>query len=202
MPQVQGINVTVAMWEESAYNTIPGSLVFEYRNRPPVVLTLASQAEFDITGAILRLESARTPTVCWAAGDGERSYQNSGDQSGYSRAKEVLQQSNYASQQLLLSQRPQVPTTCDVLAIVGPTAALDHHGAVEVAEHSFAHRVEAAVAAAQAHARRHHQVLECVGLVGDLPGVRGTNRCRHSGRRAVRPHRATHRARQPRDRDP
>ena len=104
--------------------TIPGTLVFEYRNRPPVVLTLASQTESDITGAILRLESARTPMVCWAAGAGERGYQDSSDQSGYSRAREVLQQSNYASRQVLLSQQPQVPASCDVLAIVGPTAAL------------------------------------------------------------------------------
>src|SRR5207237_5587071 len=95
--------------------TIPGTLVFEYRNRPPVILTLASQTESDITGAILRLESSRTPTICWAAGDGERSYQDASDQSGYSQAKEVLQQSNYASQQLLLSQQPQVPAACDVL---------------------------------------------------------------------------------------
>jgi ABC-type uncharacterized transport system involved in gliding motility auxiliary subunit len=104
--------------------TIPGSLVFEYRNRPPVVLTLASQTESDITGAIVRLESARTPNVCWASGDGERSYQNTGDQSGYSQAKQVLQQSNYASRQLLLSQQAQIPADCDVLAIIGPTAAL------------------------------------------------------------------------------
>jgi ABC-type uncharacterized transport system involved in gliding motility auxiliary subunit len=104
--------------------TIPGSIVFEYRNRPPVVLTLATQTESDITGAILRLESARTPNVCWASGDGERSYQNAGDQSGYSQAKQVLQQSNYASRQLLLSQQALIPADCDVLAIIGPTVAL------------------------------------------------------------------------------
>ncbi|MBO0686957.1 MAG: hypothetical protein J2P45_27730, partial [Candidatus Dormibacteraeota bacterium] len=31
--------------------TIPGSLALQYRNRPPVVLTLASQTESDVTGA-------------------------------------------------------------------------------------------------------------------------------------------------------
>jgi ABC-type uncharacterized transport system involved in gliding motility auxiliary subunit len=104
--------------------TIPGSLVFEYGNRPPVVLNLASQTESDVTGAILRLESAGTPSVCWASGDGERSYQDTSAQSGYSQAKQVLQQSNYASRELLLSQQAQIPTDCDVLAIIGPTTAI------------------------------------------------------------------------------
>jgi ABC-type uncharacterized transport system involved in gliding motility auxiliary subunit len=108
--------------------TIPGSLVFEYRDRPPVVLNLASQTESDVTGAILRLESARTPNVCWAAGDGERSYQDPSDQSGYSQARAVLQQSNYASRQLLLSQQVQIPSSCDVLAIIGPTTAISPTG--------------------------------------------------------------------------
>jgi ABC-type uncharacterized transport system involved in gliding motility auxiliary subunit len=104
--------------------TIPGSLVFEYRNRPPVVLTLASQTESDVTGAILRLESARTPNICWASGDGERSYQDTSNQNGYSQAKQLLEQHNYASRELLLSQQTQIPATCDVLAVIGPTAAI------------------------------------------------------------------------------
>ena len=46
------------------------------------------------------------------------------DQNGYSMARQVLQQSNYASQQLLLSQQVRIPTTCDVLTIIGPSTAL------------------------------------------------------------------------------
>ena len=53
--------------------------------------------------------------------------------------------------------------------LVDAAAACGHHGAVEVADHRLAHRIEAAVAAAQAHAGGDHQVLERVGLVGDLP---------------------------------
>jgi hypothetical protein len=36
----------------------------------------------------------------------------------------VLQQSNYASRVLLLSQQARIPADCDVLAIIGPTAAI------------------------------------------------------------------------------
>jgi ABC-type uncharacterized transport system involved in gliding motility auxiliary subunit len=104
--------------------TIPGSLVFEYKNRPPVVLTLASQTESDVTGAILRLESARTPGVCWASGDGERGYQDTSNQNGYSQAGQLLQQHNYVSRELLLSQQAQIPTSCDVVALIGPTVAI------------------------------------------------------------------------------
>lgn len=104
--------------------TIPGSLALQYRNRPPVILTLASQTESDVTGALLRLESSHTPNLCWASGDGERAYSDPGDQNGYSQVEQLLVQRNYTVQQLLLSQQAQIPTSCDALAIVGPTTPL------------------------------------------------------------------------------
>lgn len=114
---------------------IAGDLVLEYKDRPPVVLTLASQTESDITGALLRLESNRTPTVCWAQGDGERSLSSQDSQVGYSAAAELLRQRNYATRELLLSQQPQVPAGCDVLAIVGPTQPLSVMGQRAVADY-------------------------------------------------------------------
>jgi ABC-type uncharacterized transport system involved in gliding motility auxiliary subunit len=117
-----------AAQEQQLGITIPGSLALEYKNRQPVILNLASQTESDVTGAIVRLESSRTPNVCWGTGDGERSYQDSGDQNGYSQAKQDLQQRNYAVQELLLSQQPRIPASCDVLAVVGPTSAVSATG--------------------------------------------------------------------------
>lgn len=99
--------------------TISGSIVLQYRQKTPVVLTLASQSESDITGAILRLESSRTPTICWAAGDGERDLKDSDQATGYTAAADLLKTSNYETRDLLLSQQAQIPADCDALAVVG-----------------------------------------------------------------------------------
>jgi len=97
--------------------TIAGSIVLQYRGRPPIVLNLAEQSESDVTGAIQRLESARTPVLCWAGGDGERDLKDSNQVSGYSAAAELLSSSNYQSQDVLLVQQG-VPPTCDVLVVM------------------------------------------------------------------------------------
>jgi ABC-type uncharacterized transport system involved in gliding motility auxiliary subunit len=104
--------------------TIPGSIVLQYRERPPVVLTLDAQTESDVTGAILRLETNRTPTVCWATGDGERALSDTNQQTGYSAAAAFLKTSNYQAKDLLLSQQASIPSDCDAVAVVGPTRPL------------------------------------------------------------------------------
>ena len=96
---------------------IPGSLVLQYRTRPPVVLDLSQQTEADVTRAILRLESSRTPTVCWAAGDGERSLTDTNDVSGYSAVADLLRTANYRAQDVLLVQQG-VPGVCDALVVL------------------------------------------------------------------------------------
>ncbi len=97
--------------------SIPGSIVLQYKERPPVVLNLAEQTEADVTGAIQRLESARTPVICWAAGDGERDRKDTNQVSGYSEVDALLKTSNYQTQDVLLVQQG-VPSTCDVLVIL------------------------------------------------------------------------------------
>jgi ABC-type uncharacterized transport system involved in gliding motility auxiliary subunit len=99
--------------------TISGSIVLQYKSKPAVVLPLASQSESDVTGAILRLETNRTPTICWGAGDGERDLKDADQANGYTAAAELLRTSNYQTQDLLLSQQAQIPDTCDVVAVVG-----------------------------------------------------------------------------------
>lgn len=97
--------------------TVAGSMVLQYKSRPPVVLNLASQTEADVTGAILRLESSRAPVVCWASGDGERDLKDTNQVSGYSAVAELLKTSNYKVEDLLLVQQG-VTSSCDVLALV------------------------------------------------------------------------------------
>jgi ABC-type uncharacterized transport system involved in gliding motility auxiliary subunit len=96
--------------------TIAGSIVLQYRSRPPIVLNLAEQSESDVTGAILRLESAHSPNLCWAAGEGERNLQDVDQVNGYSAASDLIKSSNYRVQEVLLSQQG-VPAGCDVLVV-------------------------------------------------------------------------------------
>lgn len=104
--------------------SIPGSIVLQYKERAPVVLNIESQSESDVTGAILRLEANRTPTVCWATGDGERALNDSNQTTGYSAAAALVKTSNYQTSNLLLSQQAQIPASCDLVAVIGPTRPL------------------------------------------------------------------------------
>ena len=97
--------------------TIAGSIVLQYDGRPPVVLNLGSQTEADVTGAMLRLVSTRSPNVCWASGDGERDLKDTNQVSGYSAVADLLKTSNYKVQDLLLVQQG-VPASCDALVLL------------------------------------------------------------------------------------
>jgi ABC-type uncharacterized transport system involved in gliding motility auxiliary subunit len=93
------------------------SLVLQYRARTPVVLDMAQLSEGNVTAAILRLESARTPVVCWATGDGERSLQDADVVSGYSAVADLLRSSDYRTQTVSIPD-VGVPATCDVLVVL------------------------------------------------------------------------------------
>ncbi|TMC05279.1 MAG: hypothetical protein E6J41_22590 [Chloroflexi bacterium] len=100
-----------------------GSLALQYRDRTPVVLDAGRESESDVTAAIERLRSGRTPVVCWASGDGERDPQDADPETGYSAAAALLRASSYATQQVALAQ-PRIPAACDVLVVLGPARAL------------------------------------------------------------------------------
>jgi len=95
----------------------PGSVALQYRDRPPMVLGPAQRSESDMTAALVRLESARTPTVCWANGDGERDLRDTNEVSGYSAVAELMRMTNYRARDVALAQQG-VPATCDVLVIL------------------------------------------------------------------------------------
>jgi ABC-2 type transport system permease protein len=107
---------------------IAGTVVLQYQSRKPAVLTLASQGEADVTGAIARLVANRTPVLCWAQGDGERSLSDGDQTNGYSAASSALSSSNYRVQNYLLSQEARVPSSCDVVAVIGPTHPISDTG--------------------------------------------------------------------------
>jgi ABC-type uncharacterized transport system involved in gliding motility auxiliary subunit len=98
--------------------TIDGSLALQYKAKQAIVLPLGSQTEADISGAILKLESTRTPQICWAAGEGQRDLKET-QLFGYSGAAAQLGNDNFKTREIVLSQSTAIPTDCDVLAIIG-----------------------------------------------------------------------------------
>jgi ABC-type uncharacterized transport system involved in gliding motility auxiliary subunit len=103
--------------------TINGSLAVQYKAKPAIVLPLGSQTETDVTGAILKLESSRTPQICWAGGEGQRDLKET-QLFGYSQAAAQLANDNFKTREIVLSQTTAIPADCDVLAVVGIQRAL------------------------------------------------------------------------------
>jgi ABC-type uncharacterized transport system involved in gliding motility auxiliary subunit len=105
-------------------STGTGSLAIQYRGKPPIVLAHGSHTEQDLTSAILKLQSDRTPQVCWVIGDGERDLKDTDEADGYSALRAQMDLNNYKILSLPLATIGAVPPDCDVLAIVGPRRAL------------------------------------------------------------------------------
>jgi gliding motility-associatede transport system auxiliary component len=101
----------------------PNTLVLDLNGRTQL-LSPALQNEQDFTAALLKLESSRTPTVCWATGVGGRSLTDTNQSSGYSGAGDLLATNNFATRDVLITQLTTVSTGCDEVAVVGSTLAL------------------------------------------------------------------------------
>ncbi len=99
------------------------TLVLDYGGRTELLLR-GSQSEQDFTSALLKLESDRTPVVCWAAGDGERDLKDTNPSTGYSSVATLLADNNFATQQVLLGTAASIPASCDELVVLDPTVAL------------------------------------------------------------------------------
>lgn len=99
------------------------TIVLDYRGKTQL-LTPVSQNEVGFTAALIKLQSDRTPLVCWAAGDGERSLKDTDERAGYSSFADVLANNSFATRDLLLSQASSIPADCDEVAIIAPAKPL------------------------------------------------------------------------------
>lgn len=99
------------------------TLVIDYHGKRRI-LTAGSQTEQDITSAIAQLQASRTPVVCWVAGEGERDLKDGDGTKGYTVAADEISKDNFQVEDLLLSQSPAIPKSCDIVGLVGPQHAL------------------------------------------------------------------------------
>ncbi|HUA86054.1 MAG TPA: GldG family protein [Bryobacteraceae bacterium] len=79
-----------------------------------------SLSEEDITGALVRALKGGERTACFVVSSGERSITDT-DRDGYSQIKDLLEKNNYKTQTVQLLEKPEIPQTCTVLIVGGPT---------------------------------------------------------------------------------
>jgi ABC-type uncharacterized transport system involved in gliding motility auxiliary subunit len=79
-----------------------------------------SMTEEGLTGAFIRDLKSTTRTICFVTGSGEHQISDS-DREGFSRLKDDLATDNYETQDVNLLQKAEVPSTCTVLVVGGPT---------------------------------------------------------------------------------
>jgi ABC-type uncharacterized transport system involved in gliding motility auxiliary subunit len=82
--------------------------------------TAKSMTEEGITGSFIRDLKSNTRTVCFASGSGEHQLDDS-DREGLSHFKDELTKDDYASKNIDLLQKAEVPSDCTTLVIAGPT---------------------------------------------------------------------------------
>lgn len=73
-----------------------------------------------ITGAILKVTTAKVKTICFVSGHGEKSIADTGPH-GYSRADAGLKRENYETKTINLVESNGVPPACTAVVIDGPT---------------------------------------------------------------------------------
>jgi hypothetical protein len=79
-----------------------------------------------ITSALFALTTQGQPKLCFLTGHGERSLDYTQEQTGYSRAKQLLEDQKYVVETLNLQaeKEPEVREGCDVLVILAPKSPL------------------------------------------------------------------------------
>lgn len=97
-----------------------GTIVFRTNDRQEEV-TIISEQKF--TSAILKLIQNKPKKIYFLVGHGEHKIDNLTG-AGLSKFKTALENHNYEPIPLPLLSEPNIPTDCDLLAIVGPTSTL------------------------------------------------------------------------------
>src|SRR5579862_9812230 len=79
-----------------------------------------SLSEEEITGAMVRAMKGGARTACFVLSSGEHSISDT-ERDGYSQVKDLLEKNNYKTDTLKLLEKPEIPETCTVLVVAGPT---------------------------------------------------------------------------------
>ena len=97
-----------------------GTVVLAYGGRTERVV---SDAEQELTNALIKVIEGREPKVYFVVGHNERDITSS-ERDGYNSISEALANDNFAVETLVLAQEPDVPADASVVVIAGPETDL------------------------------------------------------------------------------
>ncbi len=97
-----------------------GTIVFEYEDR---VERVESDAEQDLTNALIKVVEGAQQTVYFLQGHGEKTHADS-DQDGYSTVSAALELDNFEVESLVLAQQGAIPGDATVVVAAGPETDL------------------------------------------------------------------------------
>ena len=96
--------------------TTSGTVVFEYKGRTEKA---TSDAEQELTNALIKVIQGRQPKVYFVQGHGEKDMV-SAERSGYNAINSALTSSNFVTDKLVLAQQGAVPADADLVIVAGP----------------------------------------------------------------------------------
>jgi ABC-type uncharacterized transport system involved in gliding motility auxiliary subunit len=94
-----------------------GTVIAEYQKR---IERTTSDAEQDITNAIIKAVEGQQKRVYFVQGHGEKETSSSDERSGYNAIAAALGRDNFSVEKLVLAQQRDVPDDASVLVIAGP----------------------------------------------------------------------------------
>jgi ABC-type uncharacterized transport system involved in gliding motility auxiliary subunit len=100
-------------WQVQQYGTI----AVEHAGR---IERITTDAEQDITNAIVKAVEGREPKVYFTQGHGERDTTSADQRNGYNAIAGALQRDNFAVDKVVLAQTQAVPADAAVLIVAGP----------------------------------------------------------------------------------
>jgi ABC-type uncharacterized transport system involved in gliding motility auxiliary subunit len=95
-----------------------GTVVFEHDGRRERVM---SDQEQELTNGLIKVTTGRVVKAYFVQGHGEKDSTGS-ERNGYANAIDVLKRDNYAVDEIVVAQTPEIPADASVLIIAGPTA--------------------------------------------------------------------------------
>jgi ABC-type uncharacterized transport system involved in gliding motility auxiliary subunit len=93
-----------------------GTIFVEVGNKKQEAKSLT---EDEITGALVRVIKGGDRTVCFTLGSEENSIDDAAN-TGYSKAKELIERNNYKTQTVKMLPKPEIPKECTILVVGGP----------------------------------------------------------------------------------
>ena len=93
------------------------TIVFEYKGRNEKA---TNDAEQDLTNALIKVVTGRTPKIYFTQGHGEKDTASADQATGYNGITTALTSSNFVVDKLVLAQQDAVPADADMVIIAGP----------------------------------------------------------------------------------